>query len=170
MSKRFIATLAGALAIVVLVAGCGGGGDSSDTTAADTSGADTSDAPALSKAEFIKQGDEICAETGQKLQEGITDFTTEKGLDGGQEPSEEEAEELVTDVILPLIQTEAEEIDALGAPKGEEAEVEEIVVGIEEGVAEGLDDPSIATGSENPFADIDQRSQDFGFKVCGASG
>jgi hypothetical protein len=169
MSKRFIATLAAALAIVVLVAGCGGGSDSSDSTAADTGGADTSDAPALSKAEFIKQGDEICAETGQKLQEGITDFSSENGLDEG-EPSEEQAEELVTEVILPLIQEQAEEIDALGAPKGEEAEVEEIVAGLEEAVDEGLEDPSIATGSDNPFADVDQRSQDFGFNVCGASG
>lgn len=168
MSKRFIAMLAGALAVVALVAGCGSSDNGDSTAAAETSSADTNDAPPLSKAEFIKQGDEICGETGVKLLEGIDEFAKEHGSEDSG-PSEEEAEELVLDVILPLIQTQAEELDALGAPKGEEAKVEEIVAGLEEAVTEGQEDPSTATGTESPFVEVDQKSADFGFKVCGSS-
>jgi hypothetical protein len=168
LSKRFIAAFAGALAIAVLAAGCGGGGGS-DTSADTTGGAEeqSSSVPALTKAEFIAKGDAICTKTEEKTTEDVAAFVTENGLDEGEAPSQEQEEELVTTVVLPLIQEEAEELGELGSPKGEEGKVEEIVEGAEEVVAEGEGDPSSVIGSDDPFADVNAKAQDFGFKVCG---
>ncbi len=169
MSKRFIATLVGALAIVVLVAGCGGGSDSGDSSAADTSSPEKSTGPALSKAEFIKQGDEICTKTSEELNEGIESYTSENGLDEG-EPSEEQQEELVSAVILPVFQSEAEQLGALGPPAGEEADVEEIVTGIEDAVSDAEGDLSSAITGDSPLEDANAKAREFGFKVCGQEG
>lgn len=168
MSKRFIAMLVGALAIVVLIAGCGGSdsGDS-DSTAADAGGNAGNDAPALSKAEFIKQGDEICTETVTTFSQGIKDFMSENGLDESEEPSQEAQEELAAEVLLPAYQTQAEELAALGAPEGEEEAVEGIVTGFEEAIADAEGDLGGAI-EEDPFADVKAEAADFGFKVCGA--
>lgn len=170
MSKRFIATLAGALAIVVLVVGCGGGDDSGDSGSSETSApAETSapdnGAPALSKAEFIKQGDAICTETATTLAQGTKEFFGAAGLDESEEPSEEVQEELVGEVFLPAYQTQAEELAALGAPEGEEETVEGIVTGFEEAIADAEGDLGGAI-SDDPFADVKAEAADFGFTVC----
>ena len=55
MSKRLIALLAGVMAIAIIAAGCGSSSDdSTDTTVV-----------VLTKTEFIKQGDAICAKGGK---------------------------------------------------------------------------------------------------------
>jgi hypothetical protein len=171
LSKRFIATIVGALALAALAAGCGGGGGSegSDSTAADSGGSDTNGAPALTKAEFIKQGDEICTKNVAKFAKAVTEFMNDNGIDPNAGPSQEQEEELLSEVVLPQFREEAEELDALGPPKGEEQEVEEIISGVEEIVAEGEEDPSTVTGSDDPFADVNQKAKDFGFKVCSQS-
>jgi pyruvate/2-oxoglutarate dehydrogenase complex dihydrolipoamide acyltransferase (E2) component len=177
VSKRFIAMLAGALAIVVLVAGCGGGSDSGDgstasadnnTAQADSGDGASSNAPALSKAEFIKQGDEICSNAAKSFAEGVVKFMSENGIDESEGPSEEQEEELITEVILPAYQTQAEELGELGPPKGEEDAVAEIVTGFEEVVADGEGDPSSVVGGDDPFADAKSKAREFGLQVCGA--
>lgn len=169
MSKRFIATILAALAIAAIVAGCGGGSDSGDSTAADSEagGSAGNNAPALSKAEFIKKGDAICAKVGGELAKGIADFMGGIGLEETEEPSEEQQEELVAEVILPLFQSQAEQLGALGAPEGEEEQVAEIVEGTEEAVAEAEDDPSGAISGDNPLQGVNEKAQEFGFNVCG---
>jgi hypothetical protein len=172
MSKRFIATIVGALVVAALVAGCGGGGGGNggtDSTAANGGGSDNDSAPALTKAEFIKQGDKICSESTKKFLEEVRKFTSDNGIDPSEAPSQEQEEELLTEVILPQFRVEAEELDALGPPKGEEQEVEEIISGLEEVIDEGEADPSSVSGSEDPFAEVNQKAKDFGFKVCGES-
>jgi hypothetical protein len=171
VSKRLIAMIVAALAVLALVAGCGGGSDSDsgDSSAATTEAADGggSGAPALSKAEFIKQGDVICTKVAGELAKGIADFMSENGLGQTEEPSEEQQEELVAEVILPLFKSQAEQIGELGAPEGEEEAVAEIVEGTEEAVAEGEEDLSGAIGGDNPLQGVNEKAQDFGFQICG---
>lgn len=165
MSTRLIAILLGALAIAALAAGCGG--DDNDDTTVETTASDSG--PALAKAEFIKQGDEICLAASTDYGEGIEDFLEEEGLSEGDEPTAEQEEELISEIVLPRIDTEMEELRELGPPEGEENRVDEIFTGVEEVVAEGEDDPSTVIGSENPFAEPNAKAKAFGFEVCGQS-
>ena len=61
MSKRLIAMLAGVMAIAIVAAGCGSSSDSTPTPFV------------LTKAEFIKQGDAICAKGSEALSQEAED-------------------------------------------------------------------------------------------------
>ena len=151
MSKRLLATIAGTLAIVSLAAGCGG----------------DSGAPVLSKAEFIEQGDEICAAAEAELEDEINDYLHDLHIDEVAGPNRKQELGIVTDVILPRFKALAGELGELGPPVGEEAQVAEIVEGLEEVVTEGEADPGRIIGGANPFEAVSHKAAKFGFEVCG---
>jgi hypothetical protein len=163
VSKRLIAVLLGTLAIAALVAGCGGGDDEGTTVEATSS--DTG--PALTKAEFIEQGDEICLTASNDRGKEIEDFLEENNVSQAKGPTTEQEEELLGEIVLPRIGAQMEELRELGPPEGEEERVDEIFTAVEEVVAEGEDDPSTVIGNENPFAEPNAKAEAFGFEVCG---
>jgi hypothetical protein len=156
LSKRIIALLAGFAMLAALIAGCGGGG--SDSTSGET----------LTKAEFIKQGDEICKKGNAALEGEANEFAEENGIDT-QKPTEAQQEEVVEKVVGPAIHRQAEEIGDLGAPSGEEEQVEAIVEAVESGSEEMETDPKVLAEGKNPLAKGGKLAQEFGFKVCGSA-
>ena len=156
MSKRLFA-FACVLAMAAVAAGCGSSDDStSETTAA-----------ALTKAEFIKQGDAIC-EKGNKTIEGeADDFAEENDVDTS-DPTREQQEEVIVDVVAPGVRAQAEGIADLGAPSGDEEKIDEIVVAVEEGADKLEDEPGLLIDSKNPLSKGSQLAADYGLKVCGA--
>jgi protein-tyrosine-phosphatase len=156
LSKRLFVLLVASLSSGLLVAGCGGGDDSTGSTSS------------LTRAEFIKQADGICEKADKEIEGEVEAFAEENGIPTDKEPSDEVKEELVVEVIVPNIEKQAEDISALGAPSGEEDEVGEIVAGIESAASETADDPSaVITGEEGAFEDVNKQAQEYGLKVCG---
>jgi hypothetical protein len=164
VSKRIIAMLVGALAIAV-IAGCGGGSDSSSTSGESTSSGDGGGS-SISKAEFIKKADAICAKGSETANEEAEEFAEDNNVDT-ENPTPEQLEEVVSDVVAPNIQIEAEEIAALGAPQGDEAEVEAIVNSVEEAVSALEGDPSKVGEGESPLAEATKLAKSYGLKNCG---
>jgi hypothetical protein len=164
LSKRLILFLTGALTIGLIVTGCG---DSDSDTNGDTNGGSTA---SLTKAQFIKQADAICKAGSKEIEDETEAYAKENGIDVSKEPTDKQKEELVVEVIVPNIAGQADKIGALGAPSGEEDQVDEILTGIETAAAETSDDPSIViSGKEGAFADVNKLAQDFGLEVCGQS-
>jgi hypothetical protein len=162
LSKRLIAVLVGVFAIGALVAGCGGG---SDSTGSESTGSESG--TALTKAEFISQGDAICEQGNEEIEAGAEEFAEENEIDT-QNPKTAQQEELVSEVIVPNLKKQAEEIDALGAPSGEEAEVEAIVEALETGTGDIEDEPgTLVEGNAASFDKANKLAKEFGFKVCG---
>jgi hypothetical protein len=156
LNKALLAALAALVALAPLVAGCGGGDDTTDETVT------------LTKTEFIKQGDAICKEGNKEIQEGFKDYAEENDLPQDKAPSNDQGVEITETVILPNVKQQAEEISDLGAPEGEEKQVDELVTALEDAVAEGEEDPeSLFKGSTDPFGKVNRLADDFGFKVCG---
>lgn len=163
MSKRLIALLFGALAIA-LIAGCGGGDDTSST------GGDSSEsASSLTKAEFIKQADAICEESNESVSAEAEEFAEENGIDI-EKPTTAEQEEVVSGVVAPAIREQAEKIDELGAPSGDEDEVAEIVEAVESGADEAEATPEVIVAGKGggPFEEAAELANAFGLKVCGS--
>ncbi|HEX5609176.1 MAG TPA: hypothetical protein VFX45_03690 [Solirubrobacterales bacterium] len=162
MSKRLIALLAAVLAIAA-IAGCGSSDSDTGTAASDTASAsEGSSAPALSKAEFAKQGNEVCTDAKDAVEGRITEFF--EGIDG--EPSEEDQERVVTEVVGPSFQEIIDGIAALGAPEGEEDTVAEFIHELEAGVASIEDDPVAAVEDDDLFAEANEKATDLGLDVC----
>lgn len=152
MSKLLIAAVA-AVALAALVAGCGGGDETTDETVT------------LTKAEFIKQGDAICKESGDQSEKEAEEFAEENGFTL-EKASTEQLEEAVAEVLVSTLRQQADEISALGAPEGDEEQVEEIITSLEGATDEIEDEPKLVF-EEKVFDEPNELAQDYGFKVCG---
>jgi hypothetical protein len=142
------------VALAALVAGCGGGDETTDSTTV-----------TLTKVEFIKQGDVICKEANEDNQAEAEEF----GEDNDfvlEKASKEQLEEAVAEVLSPSLNQQVEELEALGVPKGDEKKVEAIFTAVEDAAEEIEDDPSLVFKGE-VLKKANQLADDYGFKVCG---
>lgn len=161
MSKRLIAALFGVLAIA-LVAGCGGGSD--DTTGGTS--AESDGGSSLTKAEFIKQGDEICTKGDQTIETEANEFAEENDVDI-ENPTKAQQEEVIEQVVAPAIKLQGEEIADLGAPSGDEDQVEAIVEAVGRGADELEEDPGGLLEGKNSLEEGSKLAKAYGFKSCG---
>jgi hypothetical protein len=155
LSKRLIALLAGVMAIAIVAAGCGSSDDSTDTVV-------------LTKTEFIKQGDAICAKGSKALSQEAEDFADENDIDTNK-PTKEQQEEVIAAVVGPALQTQADELSELSAPDGEEDKTSAIIEALESGAEELEDDPGVLLKSsgKGPLDEANELANEFGFKECG---
>lgn len=157
MSKGILASALVALLAAAVIAGCGGGDDSSSGTGETT---------ALTKAEFIEQADAICAEANEQSETEAEEFAEENGF-VLEKASQEQLEEAISDVLVPSLAQQADEVAALGAPEGDEDRIDAIVTSLEDAVAQIEDDP-ISVFEGEPLKESRELAADYGFKVCGA--
>jgi hypothetical protein len=148
-----LAAVAALVALAALVAGCGGGGDTTDETVT------------LTKAEFIEQGDAICKEANEENEAEAEEFAEENGFTL-EKASKDQLEEAVAEVLVPSLNQQMEELDNLGAPKGDEDQVEEIIVSVEDAADEIEDDPGLVF-EETTLDKSNKLAKAYGFKVCG---
>jgi hypothetical protein len=156
LSKRIIALLVGCAALAALVAGCGGGSDDTSTGG-----------QALTKAEFIKQGDAICKKSNAQIEEEANEFAEENGIDKNN-PEQAQEEEVIATIVAPAVRSQAEAIAALGAPSGEEETVDTLVAAVEEGTEKMEADPKAVFEGKDPLVKGSKLAKEFGFKVCGS--
>jgi hypothetical protein len=141
------------LALAAVAAGCGGGDDTSDSSAT------------LTKAEFIKAADAICGDANKQSQKDAeafaekNDFTLEKA-------TEEQLEDAISAVFVPSLNQQVEELSALGAPDGDEEQVEAITGALEEAATEIKDDPSTVLAGK-ALTEPAKLADEYGLKVCG---
>jgi hypothetical protein len=154
LSKRLIAMLACVMAIAIVAAGCGSGDDSTETVV-------------LTKAEFIKQGDAICAKGSKQIEDEADEFAEENDIDINN-PSKGDQEEVIVTVVVPSLQTQADELSELGAPDGEEEKAEAMIAALEAGAEELEDEPGTLLENEaDPLGGANKIAHEFGFKECG---
>jgi len=135
-------------ATAALLLACGGcGSDESSTT------------PAPTKDEFIAAANEICGAGDAEIQQAT------QQLDSSA--SDEELEQFVTDTAIPVIEDERDQLDELGAPEGDEEEVDAILNGLDDAIAAVKADPGSALSDSGPFDEVNQLAQDYGLTDCG---
>jgi hypothetical protein len=146
-----------ALWIAVLLAGCGGGGDDAVTQA-------TTAAPALTKPEFIRQADQICLSGDSRIEAAADDL-----LAGSGEPPPAEVRRIALRIVVPGLESEVRAIRALGAPAGDESEVERILSATQRGIAQIEADPESAVAGAPPaLRQAGRLARRYGSSECGA--
>ncbi len=141
------------LALTVLVAlgaigaGCGSSDDSSDDSTS-----------SLTKAAWIAQADAICKAGNQQINQAAQQQF------GNQEPTAAEVQQFATETALPSTQSQVDKIRALGAPSGDEDQVNKILDTVQADI-----DKAKAAGDieESTFADGNALAKQYGLKVCG---
>lgn len=150
INRGFFA-IAVCLALAALIAvGCGGDGEAAST-----------DAP-LTKAEFIKKGDAFCEKAEKKFPAELRAFGQERKVTGSL--TKAQGEEAVQTVLIPSLQAQADQLEQLGAPSGDEDQVEAIVGGLQKVLAKGEEDSSEI--GARPLSAIAKLAKEYGFEVC----
>jgi ABC-type lipoprotein release transport system permease subunit len=145
---KLYATLAAAavLALGVIAAGCGSSDDNDSST---------SD---LTKAAWIAKADAICQQGNQEIEQAA------KEQFGNEKPSAADVQQFARGVALLGTQDQVDKIRALGAPSGDEDEVNKIL----DTVQADIDKAKEAGDIENStFADGNALARQYGLKVCG---
>jgi hypothetical protein len=160
--------VAGALAVGLVVAGCGSSSSSSTSTGASgASGATGASGAPLSKSEFVSQANAVCKQGNAEINKaGQSQFGS------GQKPSQADQEKFATDTAIPNIQSQIDGIKALTPPAGDEDQVNAIIAAAQSDLDKAKADPSVLTdqGPSDPFADANKLANAYGLTVCGSGG
>lgn len=156
--NRFLALIVAVAAVALVAAGCGSSDDST-----------TDSGEALTKAEFVKQGNAICKEGNDKIESEFEQLAEEKNLKENQKPPQAVLDEAAETILVPGIGKQIEELRALGNPEGDDGEVEDLLTGAEEALEEAEEDPSVLTEDEDsgPFVQVNKEAREYGLTVCG---
>ena len=154
-----VAVLAGALAVVLTAAGCGGGSGSELSTSS------------ISKAAFIKKLDAICAKGNEAAEANFNAYAKKTNFTPAEinkQMSDAEAAELAKTVLLPAVKQEVTQIRKLSVPSGDQDRIEAMLEAIEEGIETTeripkvvLEEISVGFGVANRLA------KEYGLQVCG---
>ncbi len=147
MKKGAFLALVAALAALLVVAGCGGGDETTQ----------------LTKAEFTKQVNAGCKEH-EKEQNALFKEVTST-LDP-TEVTRADQELLISDVLLPPYEKDIENLKSLGAPAGDEQEVEAIVKAMEETVKRVEAKPLVAIRNSSQFSEAKELLSKYGLDDC----
>lgn len=139
------ALLLAALAALVPLAGCGGGGESAQAS--------------LSPAQFRKKADFICEGAGNEQGELAAKYKE-------KHPSATEADMVKVAAVSPL-EKQLEELKELPAPKSLEAHLQAFFAAFEAGLEAGREEPlSLLRQKHNPFERSDELGEKFELGDC----
>ena len=144
---RFATVIAAGGCVALLAAGCGSSGDKG-----------------LSKAEFLKQGNAVCAKGNAEIN------AAGKKL-GSARPSRAVLVKFATDTIIPNVEQQINGVAALKPPKADKSTVDALVASARQALAKIKANPALAitSGSQDPFAASNKQANAYGLTKCGGS-
>jgi hypothetical protein len=153
----WIVSIAAVLVAGLAVAGCGSSSSSSSSSTSTV---------AITKAAFLKQGNAICKKGNQQINaEGKKVFSKNK------KPTQAQMTQFATATLIPNIQAQISGVKALGAPKGDEAQVNAIVVSAQSALDKGKKNPTLlVSNNSNLFKHSNQLTSAYGLTACGGGG
>ena len=160
MGERRVAVAIAAVfsALALLLAACGSGDGSTETSGS------------LSKADFVRQAEAAC----KKAKDEIVgkNFAQIRKLAKDPKAREDFEYKLVKTTVIPALEHEVEQVKALGAPPGEAARVEKMLVLTEGAIEEAKTEPETYVsgddyrfGSEH-FGDAHKQALAYGIDNC----
>lgn len=149
-------TLAAAALLATLLAGGCGGEEDEDRFPALVAGP-------LSKTEFLREADRICFASEARIEAAADDLARRRGG-----PSAAAVGRLAERVVIPALETEVDAIRALGAPEGDEREVEAILDATAAGIESIRARPrALLDGVPAPLRRAQRLAEAYGSRECG---
>ncbi len=140
------------LTLAVAVTGCGEESDPETDT--------QTESETLSEAEFLEQADAICAEASADLEAEATEL--------GDAPSDEQILAYSSDVLVPSLQGQHDDIAGLEAPEEIDTDVEAMLDGLQSGIDALEEDPSLILSQDaTAFDAANDAAEELGLAECG---
>jgi hypothetical protein len=143
--------IAGALTVLLGVAGCGSSGKSANATTAIA-------ATGISKADFVKRANAICVKGNAASKAAAAKL--------GSKPSEGEIVTFVRSTEVPAVQAQIDAIRALGAPPGDGARIAKMLELAEGAVKEVKVQPTVISSGVDVFASFARIAHPYGLTSC----
>jgi hypothetical protein len=124
---------------------------------------------ALSKEEFIAKADAICKKADKAQGGEAAAYQKAHSKELVNLSYYAQIAKLVPVILLPSIEAEAEKIEALGAPSGDEQKIEEFINALHEAIKKAEKAPGSIErppGSGGPFRVPGKLAAEYGFKDC----
>ena len=145
VNKGAIGSIVGlAVLVVLLLAGCGGGGET------------------VTKSDFVRQGNAVCG----KWQQARGDRFREINSKFKPPVTQAKREKAILYVLEPYGDA-IEGLKELDPPAGEEEKVEAMINAMEEGLKQGQANPGSLISSSTAFAKGNKLTKEYGLKECG---
>jgi hypothetical protein len=146
MKLRAALALTACFAVGVIAAGCGSSSDDSSSTSN------------LTKAEFIAKADAICQQGNQTVNQAAHQQF------GNERPTAAEVQQFTTGTVIPNIQSQVDQIKALGAPSGDEDQINKLISTVQADVDKAKAEGNLTNSA---FEDSNTLARQYGLKVCG---
>ena len=118
---------------------------------------------AITRPEFLREADLICHSTEARIEAAADDIVTAPG-----EPDPAEVERVARSIVIPALETEVRAIRALGAPEGDERQVDAILAATERGIRAIERDPrNLLDGAPRELRRAGQLARGYGSEQCG---
>ena len=118
----------------------------------------------ISQEAFLEQANQVCRDGNQALAAATADLADDLSPDDA-----EAIADFATNVYVPNIRQQLEDIRAIGFPPGEEDTIEGLLTDAEAALAEVETDPAAAfLGGTDPFADVNPELEAYGLTECGS--
>ena len=154
-SRLLIPSLAVAL---IGVAGCGSSSSSSSTS--------STAAQALTKAEYVKQGNAICTASRVKRQAAFTAYAKAHHLNNNSAPTKAQATQLVTTLVIPSIQATISAVKALVPPSSDQAQVTAMLAASQQDLDRAKQNPAQLVTSGGNFSHSGKLLHAYGLTSC----
>lgn len=153
MLSRPVVLLFMLLALLTPLMGCGGGGGAEVSTTVTTT--------TLSKAAYIARAGKLCAKAGERMLNGMTSTPADGSTEAAQ------MEELSESVLRPDVEMEIGELRELGAPAGDEKQIEAFLAEMQAGLEASSERPITSLEAFGiGFRPFDRSVKAYGLKGC----
>jgi len=116
----------------------------------------------------VKKGNAICKKGNQQINKVANQTFTKKKYPNGPPPKSVQVK-FATDTVIPSVQSQINGINALGAPKGDEAKVNAIVTSAQGALDQAKKDPTVLLQKgPGPFKATNKLTKAYGLTVCGS--
>lgn len=166
LNVRALLALLAVLAMGILVAGCGDDGDSGASGTA-FSGAGDDAAGSLDREEFVKQANAACLQQSKDYSAEVTQFV--EGNAGAEGLTEQDvALAAIKAIVVPITEAQIAAIRRIGAPEGDEEEVEAALAAQEQAIADVMAADEIKSSDEldQLVGDATEELESYGLRGC----
>lgn len=140
-------TIVGLLLLGSVVAGCG----KDEQPAAP-------EAPPLTKAQLIKQGDALCRATAKRIDKASRQL--------GEDSTRAEVRRFMRRTVLPELEQQLSALRALTPPRKDAPQIDAMLDAAAEGIEKARKDPIGVLTGKDVFAKANRIASRYGFKVC----
>jgi hypothetical protein len=124
----------------------------------------TEAAGSLTKAEYVKQGNEACKEIQEKVGKEFEAFIKKQNLEEVA-PTQAESAKIIGRFAIPAMEEQIDALRAIPAPSGDEEQVKLIIARQEESLKKMKKEPLFRT-SGGPYEELNKPASDYGLTEC----